>query len=66
MGVGVVTSADFSGHSLRSGFVTEAARAGASERAIANQTGHTSMMTLRGYIRRAPTFEDSAVHDLGL
>ena len=36
----------FSGHSLRRGFVTEAARNGASERAIAKQTGHRSVAVL--------------------
>jgi len=58
--------AGFAGHSLRAGFVTEAARAGASERAIANQTGHRSPLVLRGYIRRATIFEDNAVSSLGL
>jgi site-specific recombinase XerD len=45
-----------SGHSLRSGFCTEAARAGASERAIMAQTGHKSASTLRGYIRDGGMF----------
>lgn len=58
--------ADFSGHSLRAGFVTEAARAGASERAIQNQTGHRSVEVLRGYVRRAGVFDDNAVTSLGL
>ena len=46
------------GHSLRSGFCTEAARAGASERAIMAQTGHRSTLTLRGYIRDGGMFLD--------
>jgi site-specific recombinase XerD len=46
------------GHSLRSGFCTEAARAGASERAIMTQTGHKSATTLRGYIRDGGMFLD--------
>ncbi len=50
----------FSGHSLRLGFVTTAARRGCSERSIANQTGHRSMPVLRGYIRRANVFEENA------
>ncbi len=50
----------FSGHSLRLGFVTTAARRGCSERAIANQTGHRSMLVLRRYIRRANAFEENA------
>ena len=56
----------FSGHSLRRGFVTEAARNGASERAIAKQTGHHSIVVLRGYIEDATVFEDNAVASLGL
>jgi len=50
----------FSGHSLRLGFVTTAARRGCSERSIANQPGHRSMLVLRSYIRRANVFEENA------
>ncbi len=50
----------FSGHSLRLGFVTTAARRGCSEPAIANQTGHRSVLVLRGYIRRANVFDENA------
>ena len=57
---------EFSGHSLRRGFVTEAARNGASERAIAKQTGHRSIVVLRGYIEDATVFDDNAVASLGL
>ena len=39
----------FSGHSLRSGFITEAMDAGASDSDIMQQTGHTSQRTMRGY-----------------
>src|SRR5207244_2686122 len=42
---------DFAGHSLRSGFATEAAARGASERAIMRQTGHSSVEMVRPYIR---------------
>ncbi len=48
------------GHSLRAGFCTEAARAGASERAIMKQTGHRSTATVRGYIRDGGMFLDHA------
>ena len=37
----------FSGHSLRAGFATSAAIAGASERSIQKQTGHASVNVLR-------------------
>lgn len=43
----------FAGHSLRSGFITEAAGAGVEDRDIAAQTGHKSMTVLHGYIQDA-------------
>ncbi len=52
------------GHSLRAGFATEAARQGASERAIARQTGHKSLRVLRGYIREGSLFNDNAAAGL--
>ncbi len=52
--------AALAGHSLRAGFCTEAARAGASERAIMRQTGHKSTATVRGYIREGSMFLDHA------
>ena len=54
------------GHSLRRGFATSAARAGASERSIARQTGHRSMKVLRGYIEEGTIWEDCAAGKLGL
>jgi len=51
---------DYSGHSLRAGFATAAAAAGASERAIMAQTGHKSVIIARGYIRPATLFDDNA------
>jgi len=51
----------FGGHSLRAGFATTAALMGATEDEIALQTGHKSMTTLRGYIRRASLFERNAM-----
>ncbi|MEN9646170.1 MAG: hypothetical protein RL238_2839 [Actinomycetota bacterium] len=56
----------YSGHSLRAGFATTAAANGASERAIANQTGHRSMSVLRRYVRHGSLFTDNAVTALGL
>ena len=53
-------SNDFSGHSLRRGFVTSAVEAGASERSIMNQTGHKSPMTVRRYIERHAVEIDNA------
>jgi integrase len=56
----------FSGHSLRVGLVTAAAMAGASERAIMNQTGHRSTVMVRRYIRDASLFRDNAAARAGL
>lgn len=47
-------------HSLRSGFVTTAIRAGKSERSIMNQTGHRSASVMREYYRREDAVEDNA------
>ena len=57
-GAGLV--GDYSGHSLRAGFATAAAAAGASERSIMAQTGHKSLIIARGYIRPAQLFDDNA------
>ena len=56
----------YSGHSLRSGFATTAARNGASEAAIMRQTGHRSLTVLRGYIRAGGLFNETAAAKLGL
>ncbi|HKU67243.1 MAG TPA: site-specific integrase [Candidatus Baltobacteraceae bacterium] len=52
---------DFSGHSLRAGFVTSAAEAGATLDNISRTTRHKSMAVLSGYIRRADLFKDPAL-----
>lgn len=52
--------AKFSGHSLRAGFLTAAARMGASERQMMNQSGHQNAQVMRGYIRRATVWEENA------
>jgi integrase len=44
-------AAQYSGHSLRSGFATAAARAGAATWQIKQQTGHKSDAVVAGYIR---------------
>jgi integrase len=50
----------FGGHSLRSGFLTSAAARGANIFKMADQSGHKSMDTLRGYVRNAEIFQDHA------
>jgi integrase len=56
----------FSGHSLRAGLATSAAAAGKGERAIMNQTGHRSVITVRRYIRDGNLFRENAADGLGL
>jgi integrase len=50
----------FSGHSLRSGFLTSAAEAGASVFKMMEVSRHKSVDTLRGYVRRADLFHEHA------
>jgi integrase len=56
----------YSGHSLRAGLATAAAIAGASERAIMNQTGHKSSAMVRRYIRDGSLFRENAAARVGL
>jgi site-specific recombinase XerD len=53
-------AADFSGHSLRSGFLTSAAARGASIFKMMDVSRHRSVDTLRGYVRDAELFRDHA------
>jgi integrase len=50
----------FSGHSLRSGFLTSAAKRGASIFKMMDVSRHKSVDTLRGYVRDAELFQDHA------
>lgn len=60
-------SADLvSGHSLRAGFVTEAARAGADLNSIRRQTGHASLDMLARYMRDVTPFFGNANNCLGM
>ena len=52
--------AQFAGHSLRSGFLTSAAEAGASVFKMMEVSRHRSVDTLRGYVRRANLFHEHA------
>lgn len=54
------TVEDFSGHSLRAGFVTSAAERGADLNRIMDQTRHTDPRTVRKYIRRAERYKGHA------
>lgn len=57
---------EVSGHSLRAGLATEAAKAGVPERVIAATTGHKGTMMLRRYIRDGSLFRENAAAAVGL
>jgi integrase len=50
----------FAGHSLRSGFLTSAAKRGASIFKMMDVSRHRSIDTLRGYVRDADSFRHHA------
>ena len=56
-----IESKNYSGHSLRSGFATSAAEAGAEERSIMAMTGHKSTEMVRRYIKEANLFRNNAL-----
>ena len=51
---------EYSGHSLRAGFVTSAAEKGANADRIMDHTGHRSHAMVRAYTRRTDAFADHA------
>ncbi len=55
---------DFSGHSLRAGFVTAAAQAKVPLDVIMRTTRHRSLAVLQGYIRRGDAFEAPALSSI--
>ncbi|QVQ52578.1 tyrosine-type recombinase/integrase [Spiractinospora alimapuensis] len=56
----------YGGHSLRAGFATQAALAGAADREIMRQGRWSTPRTVHGYIRSANPLDDNAVTQLGL
>ena len=56
-----IDSKNYSGHSLRSGFATSAAEAGAEERSIMAMTGHKTTDMVRRYIKEANLFKNNAL-----
>ena len=54
----------YAGHSLRSGFLTSAARNRASIFKMADQSRHKSLDVLREYVRNEERFEDHAAEGL--
>ena len=61
-----IDSTNYSGHSLRSGFATSAAEAGAEERTIMAMTGHKSTEMVRRYIKEANLFKNNALNKIKL
>ncbi|MDB9807802.1 tyrosine-type recombinase/integrase [Candidatus Pelagibacter sp.] len=59
-----IDSTNYSGHSLRSGFATSAAEAGAEERSIMAMTGHKSTEMVRRYIKEANLFKNNALNKI--
>ena len=56
----------YAGHSLRSGFATSTAEAGAEERNIMTMTGHKSTEMVRRYIKEANLFKNNALNKIKL
>ncbi len=56
----------YAGHSLRSGFATSAAEAGAEERNIMAMTGHKTTQMVRRYINEANLFKNNALNKIKL
>ena len=54
----------YGGHSLRSGFATSAAEAGAEERNIMAMTGHKTSQMVRRYIQEANLFKNNALNKI--
>ena len=57
-------SKSYSGHSLRSGFASVTAEAGADERSIMAMTGHKTTQMVRRYIREANIFKNNALNKI--
>lgn len=55
-----LTPENYSGHSLRTGFVTSAIRSGAPSHLVRRQTGHASDATMARYIRLGNLFSENA------
>ena len=56
----------YAGHSLRSGFATSTADAGAEERNIMAMTGHKTTQMVRRYIQEANLFKNNALNKIKL
>ena len=61
-----VENRNFAGHSLRSGFATSAAEAGADERSIMAMTGHKTTQMVRRYIKEVNLFKNNALNKINI
>ena len=61
-----IDNQNYSGHSLRSGFATVSAEAGADERSIMAMTGHKTTQMVRRYIKEANLFKNNALNKIKL
>ncbi|PQJ26733.1 hypothetical protein BSZ35_19270 [Salinibacter sp. 10B] len=59
-------SEEYSAHSLRAGFITQAIRAGKPERRVKEHSGHASWETFNQYVEEAGTFQDNPAEGIGL
>jgi len=59
-----IENKNYSGHSLRSGFATASAEAGADERSIMAMTGHKTTQMVRRYIKEANLFKNNALNKI--
>jgi len=59
-----IDNKNYSGHSLRSGFATSAAEAGAEERSIMAMKGNKSAEMVRRYIKEANLFNNNALNKI--
>jgi site-specific recombinase XerD len=59
-----IDNKNYSGHSLRSGFATSAAEAGAEERSIMAITGHKTTEMVRRYIKESNLFKNNALNKI--
>ena len=57
---------EYSAHSLRAGFITQAIRSGKAERRVKEHSGHESWETFNQYVEEAGTFQDNPAEGIGL
>ena len=57
---------EYSAHSLRAGFITQAIRAGKAERRVKEHSSHASWETFNRYVEEAGTFQENPAEGIGL